>query len=160
MLHNFINPGPPVITAVRHTDDGYSLGTVARVLCVVDGYAAEITHSIRVRNQEQNSHILSVFDPRDMLWQEILRWEFADGGQIPLHPEEETVARLTEVSQAMWQQASIIAAQSRMRQSELDVQQYVAQQMALQEAQMAAFRAESAAVNDALAPVNESEVGA
>jgi hypothetical protein len=129
-VHNLIQDGPPILATVTHTDDP---GIAARVLCLVDGYAAEIVHDVNTKRQEYNTHVLRMFDPQEMTWREILRWGFTEAGHVPIHPDSETVGHLAGLSEVMWAQANVIVGQSRMRQEEIDVAQFVAEQMALQE---------------------------
>lgn len=128
-MNNLIPNGPPVITDVITTD---TPGFQARTLCLVDGYAAEITHKINTKRQDCNRHTLDLFDPRMLQWSRILRWGFDDVGHVPVHPESDAANYLSHVSHAMWNRANAIVTQSRVRQEQIDVRQHVAEHLAYQ----------------------------
>lgn len=128
-MKNLIQEGRPVITAVTHTDEP-SIET--RVLCLVDGYAAEILHDVNTKRQEYNRHNLRVFDAVRMEWSTILSWGFAEVGHVPIHPDSETIGYLNGLSEVMWAQANVIVGQSRARQEEIDTAQHVREKMAHQ----------------------------
>lgn len=130
-----IQDGPPVITSVTQTDNP---GFEVRVLCLVDGFPAEIHHIIDTKRQEYNRHNLDVFDPVQMTWHRALSWGFVEAGHVPIHPEEETLSYLSGLSQTMWGMANVVVRQSRLRQEDLDVAQYAAEQMEYQR-QLSAF---------------------
>lgn len=138
-MQNLIQEGRPVIHAVTHTDEP---GIEARVFCLVDGFAAQITHSINVKRQEYNNHDIRVFDPVRMMWTMVLTWGFADVGHVPIHPDAETVIHLSQVSERLWGLANVVLTQSRLRREEVSVAQHVAEQMAHQAAMMEMYRAE------------------
>ncbi len=125
-MHNLIMDGPPVINAVSHTEDP---GFKAHALCTVDGYAAEVSHDINTRRQEYNSHVLRVFDARTMEWKTVLSFGHDEMGHIPIHPEPETIGALRGISEVMWSMANVIVAQSRLRQEELDRNQFANEHM-------------------------------
>jgi hypothetical protein len=120
-MHNLIQEDAPVITAVTHTDEP---SIKARVLCLVDGFAAEITHVVDTKHQEYNRHHISVFDYGRMDWIAVLRWGFDEVGHVPIHPDTETIGYLSGLSEVMWAQANVIVNQSRLRQQEIEVQHY------------------------------------
>lgn len=136
-MQNLIQEGRPVIHAVTHTDEP---GIEARVFCLVDGFAAQISHSINVKRQEYNTHDIRVFDPVRMMWSMILSWNFADVGHVPIHPDAETVLHLSKVSERLWGLANVVLTQSRLRQEEVSVAQHVAEQMAAHQATMMEMR--------------------
>jgi hypothetical protein len=140
MEHNLIDPGPPRLSTLLRNED---MGIETRALCLIDGYAAEIYHVINTRRQEYNLHTIRVFDPDMMSWSKILSWDYTAVGHVPTYPDGDTFAHLTALSRQMWEQANIIAAQSRMRRAELERIQYVAKKIALEEAYVAQQVAEA-----------------
>lgn len=122
----FIPDGPPVVTSVTHTDEP---GFEARVLCLVDGFPAEIHHEVNTKRQEYSRHNLDVFDPVQMTWHRVISWGFTEAGHIPIHPEPEIIGNLRGLSEVMWRLANTIVTQSRLRQQEIDVAQYAAEHM-------------------------------
>lgn len=125
LLHT-ISDGPPTISTVTHTDEP---GIEARVLCTVDGFPAEIHHQVNTKRQEYNQHTLRVFCPVKMHWQDILRWGFVEAGHIPIHPDIETVARLSSLSTVMWSMANVVTLQARVRREDLAAGQFAAERM-------------------------------
>lgn len=128
-----IQDGPPVITSVTQNDEP---GFEARVLCLVDGFPAEIQHVINTKRQEYNRHELSIFEPTG--WKSILNWGFVEAGHVPTYPEEETSGYLSGLSQTMWGMANVVVRQGRLRREDLDVAQYAAERMEYQR-QLSAF---------------------
>lgn len=122
----FIPDGPPVITAITQTDNP---GFEARALCLVDGFPAEIHHVINTKRQEYNRHTIDVFDSVSMNYRQIIDWGFVEAGHVPIHPEDETFGYLTELSRTMWGMADVIVTQSRMRQREIDIEQFADEHM-------------------------------
>lgn len=144
-MKNLIQEGRPIITAVTHTDEP---GIEARVLCLVDGFAAEIHHDVNTKRQEYNRHIIRVFDAVRMDWATILSWGFSEVGHVPIHPDAETIGYLTGLSEVMWAQANVIVGQSRVRQEEIDTAQHVREKMAHQLELDAYLDARNVAVED------------
>jgi len=125
-VSELIESGPPAIWKIIQTDKP---GLKARTLCVVDGFAAEITHEVDIKHQDYNRHVISIFDPKMLMWSAILEWGFDEVGRVPVFPESDTQKYLTGSSQTMWEHANAIVRLSRERQEVLDVEQYTAQRL-------------------------------
>lgn len=149
-----IPPGPPVITAVTPTDEP---GVEARVLCLVDGFPAEIHHVVNSKRQEYNRHSLDVFDPTNMQWKPILTWGFAEAGHTPTYPDSDTVAHLRDLSEVMWRTANLVVHQSRLRQEEIDIAQFAAAHMEF-ERQHDAYHLAKFAVSEDVPIVDKGEL--
>lgn len=121
-----IPTGAPVITTVTYTDEP---SIEARVLCLVDGYAAEVTHQVNIKRQEFNAHQINVFHPAAMEWHNVLAWGLEEVGRVPVHPEADTLVCLNIVNDIMWRQANLIMITSRCRQEEINIAEFAAKRM-------------------------------
>jgi hypothetical protein len=138
-MQHLIQSGPPLITSVKQTDNP---GIEAIALCLVDGYSAEVQHTIDLKHQEYNHHTLRVWDSATMTWSTLLDWDYDRVGSVPVYPEPEAAARLSRVSEEMWHIANTIATQSRLRQQELDIEFFIRREMALEREKHAYYQAQ------------------
>lgn len=123
-----INERPNIVSTVS-TEDGYSV----RTLCLVDGFPAEIDIDVDTHRQKYSHFWIRVYNPVQQEWgANITTMTPQEVGRMPiLHDEAETLAKLNEIAGHLYDMATVIFRTGRIRQAELDEEEYVCHRLAL-----------------------------
>jgi hypothetical protein len=112
----FINDRPTIITPVNIRD-----GYMARSLCLVDGFPADITLRVDTRTPSFSTYSINVFDAAHGQWIECLyTLDSEEVGDMPVFPED-GLPKLQQLAELLWNAANAIMITARMRQDDLDV---------------------------------------
>lgn len=122
----------PNITSAISTEDGYRV----RNLCLVDGFPAEIDIQVDTHRQKYSQFTIQIYDPINGRWgATVADLKSEEVGRMPiLHDEAETLAELNRVAALLWEMANLIVRTARLRQEDLDTDDYVRNRLALAEA--------------------------
>lgn len=125
-----INERPHVTEAIN-IEDGY----LTRTLCLVDGFPAEIEMTVDTYRQRYSRFEISVYPPVSGTWRHVTDMKSEEVGRLPiLNDDPETIAKLNEIANMLWQMAEMIVTTGRQRQEELDIDTYVRERVSLDEA--------------------------
>lgn len=126
-----INERPHVTEAIN-IEDGY----LTRTLCLVDGFPAQVELSVDTHRQRYSRFEISVYDPVSLSWRHVADMKSEEVGRMPiLNDDPETIAKLNEVANMLWQMAETIVTTARERQSYLDAAQGASEWLTKQKAQ-------------------------
>lgn len=142
----------PHIAAIAEGRDKY----VARALCLVDGFPAEVKIDIDTDTPRYSSYYINVWSARDMMWAQVHSLSFDDVGHMPSRISEmgELLVKLNQVAHLLWSVANAVLTGGRERQEIVDRQLFVLKNMDLDE-----LRAEVEAVKDSTPPLTSRTWG-
>ena len=127
----------PIISRITPVRDGY----MARSLCLVDGFPAEVRLNVNTEHQRYSEYWIDVWSPRQMRWAlRVITLAFDDVGHMPplLIGEAEARATLALLAEQLWHDANTIVQLGRERQEDVDAATFLHEQMSLDRARPAA----------------------
>lgn len=130
MEYQQLNPNPrrPYIESTVNIEDGY----LARDLCVVDGFPAEIYIKIDTHKQRYSDYLIKIYDPLQKNWTTIYSLEFDEVGRLPFDgTDPETIRQLNIIAHRLWEAAQLVTIHARERQEEIDTADFVRNNTAL-----------------------------
>lgn len=141
-----INERPNIVATIP-TEDGY----LARGLCLVDGFPAEVTLDVDTHRQKYSRFDIRMFDAVRLEWGTIYTLKSEEVGRLPiLGNDAETITELNRVADLLWQAANVVAYTARVRQEALDTNDHVRDALTLEAARAARDAAARPAVEDEL----------
>lgn len=126
-MPNLIESGPPRLNAV--STNNYADTREANVPCTVDGYAAEYRIRFNTKEQRLSIYEIVLFQPSTFTWVTIVKWGTVEVGHLNTYPEDDFLMALRGIGEVMWSYANVVVAQSRLRQEELDRNQFASEHM-------------------------------
>lgn len=132
-----INERPNIVATVN-IEDGY----LARALCLVDGFPAEVRIKIDTHKQKYSDYDISVYDPVRQEWaRRVYSLDFDEVGRLPFDgTDPATIAELNKIADLLWRAANVIVTGARLRQEQIETDDHVRNNLALDRAR--AVRAE------------------
>lgn len=141
-----INERPNIVATIP-TEDGY----LARGLCLVDGFPAEITLDVDTHRQKYSRFDIRMFDAVRLEWGTLYTLKAEEVGRMPiLGNDAETIVELNRVADLLWQAANAIAITARLRQEVIDTNDHVRDALTLDAARSARDAATRPAVEEEL----------
>lgn len=141
-----INERPNIVATIP-TEDGY----LARGLCLVDGFPAEVTLNVDTHRQKYSQFHIRMFDAVRLEWGTIYTLQSEEVGRLPiLGNDAETIVELNRVAELLWQAANVVAVTARTRQEVLDTNDHVRDALTLEAARSARNAVARPAVEDDL----------
>jgi hypothetical protein len=126
-----INERPQIVATVN-IEDGY----LARALCLVDGFPAEVRIKIDTHKQKYSDYDISVYDPIRQEWaRRVYHLDFDEVGRLPFDgTDATTIAELNRIADLLWRAANVIVTGARLRQEQIETDDHVRNNLALDRA--------------------------
>lgn len=123
-----INERPNIVATVN-IEDGY----LARALCLVDGFPAEVRIKIDTHKQKYSDYDISVYDPVRQEWaRRVYSLDFDEVGRLPFDgTDPATIAELNKIADLLWRAANVIVTGARLRQEQIETDDHVRNNIAL-----------------------------